>query len=154
MLLWRLTRRPYADLDGKGGEEQLFDARWHTRGRPVVYLAATPALALLEVRVHLELPPGLLPDDYVLMKVNAPDDVERRNIRQEDLPAGWQEREELCRPFGDSWLEGAGSALLRVPSAIIEVERNVLLNPQHPDAARVHIEEISSFKWDQRLFRP
>lgn len=152
MILWRLTKRQYADLSGKGGE--LFDARWHTRGRPVVYLAATPALALLEVRVHLELPPGSLPDDYVLMKVKAPADVECRTVRLEDLPPGWQEREELCRPFGNSWLEGAGSALLQVPSAIIEVEHNVLLNPQHPDAARARIEEISPFKWDQRLFRP
>lgn len=152
MLLWRLTRRPYADLDGKGGE--LFDARWHTRGRPVVYLAATPALALLEVRVHLELSPGSLPDDYVLMKVNAPDDVAWRSVEVEDLPGGWQEREELCRPFGDAWLEAKGSALLRVPSAIIEVEHNVLLNPRQPDAARVQTEEITPFRWDQRLFRP
>lgn len=152
MILWRLTKRQYADLSGKGGE--LFDARWHTRGRPVVYLAATPALALLEVRVHLELSPGSIPDDYVLMKVNAPADVECRTVRLEDLPHDWQEREELCRPFGDSWLEGVGSALLRVPSAIIEVEHNVLLNPQHPDAARARIEGIKPFKWDQRLFRP
>jgi len=152
MILWRLTRRPYADPSGKGGE--VFDARWHTRGRPVVYLAATAALALLEVRVHLELLPGSLPDDYVLMRVDAPDDVEFRAIRPGDLPDGWQESEELCRPFGDAWLEGAGSALLRVPSAIIEVEHNVLLNPRHPDAARVQVEEITAFRWDQRLFRP
>jgi len=152
MILWRLTRRPYADLSGKGGE--LFDARWHTRGRPIVYLAATPALALLEVRVHLELSPGFLPDDYVLMKVNAPDDLECRTLRPEDLPQGWQESEELCRAFGDAWLADAGTALLRVPSAIIELEHNVLLNPRHADAARVHVERITPFRWDQRLFRP
>lgn len=152
MILWRLTKHHYADLSGKGGE--MFDARWHTRGRPVVYLAATPALALLEVRVHLELSPDSLPDDYVLMKVNAPDDVEHRSVQLEDLPDRWQEHEELCRPFGDSWLKDTGSALLRVPSAIIEVEHNMLLNPQHPDAARIGVEEISPFKWDQRLFRP
>lgn len=152
MILWRLTKRQYADLGGRGGE--LFDARWHTRGRPVVYLAATPALALLEVRVHLELSPGSLPDDYVLMTVNAPDDVAWRTVEVEDLPRGWQEREELCRPFGDAWLEKESSALLRVPSAIIEVEHNVLFNPRHLDAARVQMEQITPFQWDQRLFRP
>jgi RES domain-containing protein len=152
MILWRLTKRHYADLSGKGGE--LFDARWHTRGRPIVYLAATPALALLEVRVHLELSPGSLPDDYVLMRVHAPDDVASQTVRPRDLPDGWQQSEQLCRPVGDSWLEGAVSALLRVPSATIEVEHNVLFNPQHPDASRLQIEETTPFKWDQRLFRP
>jgi RES domain-containing protein len=73
MILWRLTRRPHADLLGKGGE--LADARWHTRGRPVVYCASTAALAALEVRVHLDLPFDLLPDDYVLMQIATPDNI-------------------------------------------------------------------------------
>ena len=45
MLLWRLTRRPHADLSGRGGE--IADGRWHSRGRPVVYCASSAALAVL-----------------------------------------------------------------------------------------------------------
>jgi RES domain-containing protein len=64
MIVWRLTRRPHADLSGRGGE--LADGRCHTRGRPIVYCAASAALALLEARVHLDLPldcPRLCPDE-------------------------------------------------------------------------------------------
>ena len=151
MVLWRLTRRPHADLSGLGGE--LADGRWHTRGRPVVYCAATAALAVLEVRVHLDLPLELLPDDYVLMKIVAPDELDAPALQASDLPDAWRDHEDLCRPFGDSWLRDGATALLSVPSAIVEVERNLLLNPRHPAAARVHVEGIDPFGWDRRLFR-
>jgi RES domain-containing protein len=152
MILWRLTKRAHADLTGRGGE--LFDARWHARGRPVVYCATSAALAVLEVRVHLELSPRLMPDDYVLMRVAAPDDLKRQVVTLRDLPDGWRESEELCRPFGNAWLREARTPLLSVPSAVIDVEHNLLLNPTHPDGARVHLDELKPFRWDPRLFRP
>jgi RES domain-containing protein len=152
MVLWRLTRRPYADLSGRGGE--LVDGRWHTRGRPVVYCAGTAALAVLEVRVHLDLPLELLPDDYVMMRIAAPDDLDVQTLELSDLPADWRQSEEVCRSFGDAWLRPASVALLSVPSAIVDAERNVLLNPKHTDAARLRVEEVVSFTWDGRLFQP
>ena len=151
MILWRLTRRPYADLSGRGGE--LADGGWHTRGRPVVYFAASAALAVLEVRVHLDLPLDLLPDDYVLMQIEAPDDLALRIIGPSDLPTGWRPREDLCRPIGHAWLEEGSTALLSVPSAVVEVERNVLLNPRHPEAGYVSVADVTPFGWDERLFR-
>jgi RES domain-containing protein len=127
MIVSRLTRRPYADLSGRGGE--LADGRWHTRGRSIVYCAATAALALLEARVHLDLPLDLMPDDYVLMRIDAPDGLALRTLGTSDLPAGWRLHEDLCRPLGDAWLDEAATALLSVPSAVVEVEPNILLNP-------------------------
>lgn len=152
MRLWRLTRRAHADLSGRGGE--LTDGRWHTRGRPVVYGAATAALAVLDVRVHLDLPLELVPDDYVMMTIVAPESFEVRALQASELPDGWRSSEELCRPFGDSWLRDRRTPLLSVPSAIIDVERNLLLNPRHPDATHAAVEGIVPFRWDRRLFRP
>jgi len=71
MILWRLCRQPHADLNGEGARR--FGGRWNRPGHPVVYLAEHPALAALEVRVHLDLPFALLPADYVLMQVVVPD---------------------------------------------------------------------------------
>jgi len=150
MVLWRLTRRPHADLSGRGGE--LAEGRWHTRGRPVVYCATTAALTVLEVRVHLDLPLELLPDDYVMTRIEAPEDLAMRTVELANLPKGWQKDENLCRPVGDLWLAECSTPLLAVPSAIVEVERNLLVNPKHPDAARVTVAEITAFTWDERLF--
>ena len=43
------------------------------------------------------------------------------------------------------------SLLLRVPSAIIEEEFNVLINPLHPDIKYVSIESIKEFRLDPRI---
>jgi len=40
---------------------------------------------------------------------------------------------------------------LNVPSAIITVERNVLLNPRHPEAQRIRIISDEAFTLDTRL---
>ena len=151
MVLWRLTRRPYADLHGRGGE--LADGRWHTRGRPVVYGSSTAALAALEVRVHLDLPFDLLPDDYVLMRIAVPDDMAVRAVEPRGLPESWRERDsQSCRAIGDAWLAELSSALLLVPSVIIPFEQNVLINPLHREAARLAIADLTPFAWDSRLW--
>jgi RES domain-containing protein len=151
MIVWRLTGRPHADLSGRGGE--LADGRWHMRGRPIVYCAASAALALLEARLHLDLPLDLLPDDYDLMKMDAPDELAVRTIGLPDLPAGWRLREDLCRRIGDARLAEAAAPLLSVPSAVVEVERNILINPRHASAKRIAVNEIVLFGWDERLLR-
>ena len=51
MFLWRISN--YRTLDGRGGLET--SARWHSQGRPIVYLAESVSGALLEVLVHFEL---------------------------------------------------------------------------------------------------
>lgn len=92
MLAWRLCRKPYADLKGEGA--RLYGGRWNSPGRPLVYAASTAALAVLEIRVHLDLPPELLPDDYVLITIDlgvlAVEDGSGIPVDQ--------------RGFGDTWL--------------------------------------------------
>jgi RES domain-containing protein len=52
---------------------------------------------------------------------------------------------------GDNWLRGAESALLRVPSAIVPKAANYLLNPAHPDEARVSLAATLRAAFDPRL---
>ncbi len=141
MDVWRLCRRPHADLAGEGA--RLFGGRWNSAGRPMVYLAEHPALAALEVRVHLDLPFELLPVDYVLMDVVVPDE-----------PSVVCEAVEGSVAIGDAWLTEARSAVLRVPSVLVPHAWNVLLNPRHPDAAGASIRAIETFGFDPRLWRP
>jgi RES domain-containing protein len=141
MIAWRLCRRPHADLTGEGA--RLFGGRWNKPGRPVVYLAEHPALAALEVRVHLDLPFELLPVDFVLMRVGVPDDPDTAFAVEQDTVA-----------TGDAWLAEARSVALRVPSVLIPHAWNVLLNPRHPEAAQALIQDTEPFGFDPRLWRP
>jgi RES domain-containing protein len=138
--LWRLCRRPYADLSGEGG--RLYAGRWHDTGRPIIYTATEPALAVLEVRANLDLPFALLPDDYVLMRLEA------AAMHPEHIPS----LPPNPRDFGNAWLTSRRSALLQVPSVVVPQASNMLINPLHPDAAHLSIADIIPFAFDARLW--
>ena len=138
---WRLCRRRYANLSGDGA--RLFGGRWNSAGRPLVYLAEHPALAALEVRVHLDLPFELLPVDFVLMRVVVA-----------SVPETQSAVDEVSIALGNAWLSEARSAALLVPSVLVPHAWNILLNPSHPDAGRAAIGEIEAFSFDPRLWRP
>ena len=141
MLAWRLCRAPFADLSGEGARR--YGGRWNTRGRALVYAAETAALAVLEIRVRLDLPPELLPDEYVLVTINlAALAVET----VADIP-------EHPRQYGDDWTSSQRTPVLRVPSAIIPESCNLLLNPAHGQAGEASIAAIRPFTFDARLWR-
>ncbi|MGO9209074.1 MAG: RES family NAD+ phosphorylase [Terriglobales bacterium] len=149
MTLWRISR--HSTLEGHGG--LLASARWHTQGRPVVYLAETPTGALLEVLVHLELTPDSLPSHYGLLKVEAPDAISIRTLGPADLSGAWVGDVISTRTIGDEWLASDSAVLLRVPSAIVPETFNVLLNPVHPDAGRLQVLWHEQYPWDARLLK-
>jgi RES domain-containing protein len=146
MNLWRLTE--YPSLDGEGG--RLYSARWNTAGEPIVYLAASPPGALIEILVHLELEESELPPIYKLLRITVPD---RLKIPTLTIPTGdsWKTDETITRKIGDTWLKSRRSALARVPSAILPDTFNYLLNPLHPDATRITIAETHNAILDPRL---
>lgn len=137
---WRVGRAAYTDLSGEGARRH--GGRWNSPGLPVVYMAEHPALAVLEVRVHLDLPPDLLPDDYALMRVDLPDEPPEEVAAMPPDP----------REAGDDWLRSGRTAVLRVPSAIVPTATNLLLNPRHPRAAEAQVSLTRPFQFDVRLW--
>lgn len=140
MLAWRLCRAPYADLTGDGARR--YAGRWNPRGWPVVYAASSAALAVLEVRVHLDLPPELLPDDYLLLTIDLSDLAIEEVVALPVDPAA----------FGGAWLREQRSPVLQVPSLNVPESPNLLLNPGHPDAARAGNIARRRFEFDRRLW--
>lgn len=150
MHVWRLARSVYPALDGEGA--RLHGGRWNEPGTPVVYTSGSLSLAALELLVHLD--PDRLPDDLVAYTVEVPDGLERRRITAGDLPKEWNRRVEVpaLRRIGETWAVNRDAVALRVPSAVIPEEHNVLLNPRHPDARAIHVADRRPFDFDPRLF--
>jgi len=140
MHVWRVCRRPFANLSGEGA--RLYGGRWNSPGRPMVYAAESAALSVLEVRVHLDLDWRVLPDDYVLMAIDTGDLLAETLAETPVDP----------RAVGDAWLASGRSALLRTPSFIVPESANVLVNPAHRDAARLAVASIKPFAFDARLW--
>jgi len=148
--LWRISN--YMDLSGEGALGT--SGRWHTEGRLVVYLADCPAGALLERIVHLmdRNEDGILPRFYQLLLISVPDDFATKELNTL-APTDWMERPEFTRNLGDAWLASLETAMARVPSAIVPRTWNYILNPEHPDAKQVKVEEVIQERFDNRLFR-
>ena len=151
MRVWRICRMPYVDiaLDGIGG--MYTSGRWHNKGHPIVYTATSAALAALEVLVHVD--PLTAPTDLRLLAIELPDDLSIEVLEPIMLPEGWRSvpAPAALQTLGSSWLTSGRTAALNVPSAVIKVERNVLLNPRHPEMQRVCIHSDEAFSFDIRL---
>jgi RES domain-containing protein len=142
MQAWRICRRPFSDLSGDGA--RIYGGRWNSPGFSVVYAASTAALAVLEVRVHLDLPPELLPDDHLLVTIDL-DALAVEDVTQ--APPAPQ-------AFGDRWLREGRTPVLRVPSAIVPESTNLLLNARHPTVAGARVIDQRRFAFDRRLWLP
>ena len=149
MHVYRICRAPYRALDGEGARR--YGGRWNEPGVAVVYTASSLSLAALEGLVHLD--PGEVPDDLLAQTIDVPDDVITQTVRVADLPSGWAQMVEhpACRALGTEWARAGATAGLRVPSAPVPDERNVLLNPAHPEFARIIVLAERAFTYDPRL---
>jgi RES domain-containing protein len=146
MVLWRISR--HRNLSGVGGLKAA--GRWHHAGRPIVYLAETPAAALLEVCVHTSA--SDVPPEFTLLKVEGPD-IEVPSINVDALPEDWRTRLSVTRDLGTAWLEKNESVLLRVPSAIVPETMNYLFNPANRQAPEFRMVEAMGYPFDPRLKR-
>jgi RES domain-containing protein len=144
--VFRVCRARYARLDGAGA--RLVGGRWNSSGRAVVYMAESIALAVLENLVHMTRQD--FPRGYVCVAAALPDGISILN--EKDLREQPALADLSTEQLGDWWLDSQTSAVLQVPSFVIAGEHNFLLNPVHPEFARIQVEPPAIFHFDERLF--
>lgn len=152
MRVWRLCRAGYAATAFDGEGAQLFGGRWNEKGVPVVYTSATLSLAVLEVLVHHRVP--LPPQDFVAISAELPPRLRPSVIKPAQLPLAWQADPppHALQRLGSEWAASSRSLVLAVPSALIPQEFNYLINPRHPDFARLTLTSPQKFPFDPRLW--
>jgi RES domain-containing protein len=145
---WRIVKAKHAATSFDGEGARLNGGRWNSVGVRVVYVSCSKSLAALETLVHLKLP---VTAKYVVIPLQF-DDALVETFPTATLPAGWDaEPPSLAsQQIGDAWVKATRSALLALPS-IITGETNYLINPAHPDFARIKIGKAEPFTFDPRL---
>jgi RES domain-containing protein len=150
MLVYRIaTSKHINDLSGEGA--RLHGGRWNHRGTAVLYTSETRSLATVELVVHVSL--SFAPTDLKMATIEVPDEPAPEEVDVAALPPNWRAfpaPPELA-DLGTSWARSGRSLLLRVPSAVVEHEHNILINPAHPDIARVVLAKVEDFRLDRRL---
>jgi RES domain-containing protein len=117
-----------------------------------VYLGGSLALAALELLVHIDYERAL--QEHRAIPVDFDESLLLR-VASDSLPGNWAASEGLVhtQALGDAWVRQGASALLAVPSRVVSVEPNYLLNPQHPDAKLIRIGTPQPFRYDPRLLK-
>jgi RES domain-containing protein len=137
----------YPIFDATGST--LAPGRWNTAGSPVIYTSEHYSTALLEKLVHGS---GMLPPHQHFTTTTIPKGTSYEVFSPPDLP-GWDAMPAtVSKAYGERWAQGRRSAILLVPSVIARVERNVLINPNHPEFGGIEVSLHEPVYWDRRLF--
>ncbi len=149
MKIHRITPQKFAlDLSGMGAK--LYGGRWNRVGVPLLYTSENLSLAVLENIVHIQ-NPAILPT-FKAITIEIPDSFREYSVN--DFPENWvsQDGFEELRKLTDDFIKSGEFLSMKVPSAIIEMEYNFLVNPQHSLFKDISIIKQQDFSFDQRLF--
>jgi RES domain-containing protein len=152
MIVYRLAKKIYCtDLSGTGAE--LTGGRWNFKGTRVLYTADSRALCMAEIAVHT--PIGIIPRDYFLIMIEFPDETTGITIDDKSLPDKWNSfpYSQKTQKIGDDLIKGMEYLYIKVPSAVVQGDFNILINPLHKEFSNVKIVKTEKFDFDERLFK-
>ncbi len=138
-------------FDGEGAYR--FGGRWNSCGTRIVYTAGSLSLAALEMLVHLS-------DEEILFSYSfAAAEFDESLILPieefQNLPKNWSASPpplEIQR-IGDEWANSKASIVLKVPTSVLPVEFNYLINIRHPEVSKIKLGEPQDFTFDKRLYK-
>jgi RES domain-containing protein len=148
---WRIYNSRYGDpLSGEGARR--YGGRWNPKGVSVIYLADSPALAMLEILVRA---PGL---QQARQFRAAEIDIDARlipAIPTARLPPGWdgEPASPISQDFGNRQFTGRHRLGFRVPSVVVPIQQNAVILTSHkrfPQAAKI-IRSNLPCPFDRRL---
>ncbi len=149
--VWRMVTARFIDTAFSGEGARRYGGRWNHKGVPLVYTAGSQSLAMLEMLVQDE----PLRARYFMMPAEIPSGLRMDQVNLDQLPPDWREHSarERLRTIGTEWATQQSSPILAVPSTVVTAETNYLLNPKHPDFAKMSIGEPQELVTDLRLIK-
>jgi RES domain-containing protein len=115
----------------------------------MIYSSEHYSTALLEKLVRGS---GQLPHNQHFVTISIPRGVSYEIFLPPALP-GWDAMPAtVSKPYGELWCRQRRSAILLVPSVVARLDRNILINPAHPDFALIETSLHEPVFWDRRLF--
>lgn len=153
MLVYRLLQAAYRHEPLSGQGAALYGGRWNPKGLSLLYTTESPALSLLEVLVHLN--PKRIPE-YHLVTIEVPDSI--RVYRVDELPVDWRATGSVqplpSQTFLLDWLRAPDRLVVEVPSSIVPIMANYLINPRHELFSACKVIDSAPFEIDERLYDP
>ncbi len=150
MKVYRIALKKYiSDLSGKGA--YLYGGRWNSQGIYVLYASSNASLAILEFICNSN--NLMLAHQMGMAQIDMPQSIKFKNISLNELPPYWNNYPTpiALKTIGDNWVRENKTLALVVPSAVINIESNILINPAHPDFKFINLTLLDDFIFDKRL---
>jgi RES domain-containing protein len=150
MIVYRVANIKHKDstLSGLGAEK--VGGRWNEIGTRAVYCSENISLALLEYYVHSE-NIAYLPSKILVAKIEFPDDFKIEELTE--LPERWNQYPYSSNTTSifTNLAKDRDFFALRVPSTIVGLESNIILNPLYKEFGKVEIAGFIELPIDERL---
>lgn len=152
---WRIIRKKRLTDAFTGEGARLGGGRWNHAGMPVVYVSETLSLAAMELFVHFTRKDIKLSKSLIAIPLEIPDSLKITVVSINDLKADWRisPPSNSTKDIGTEWAQKCISPVLRVPSAVIPHEFNLVLNPKHNDFKMIKIGKQQPFILDERMWK-
>jgi RES domain-containing protein len=150
MIVYRVANVKYKDTTLLGIGAEKVGGRWNSVGTRAVYCSQNISLALLEYYVHSE-NIAYLPKEILIAKIQFPDEFLIEELKE--LPERWNQypySSKTTEVFTDL-AKNRNRFALRVPSTIVGLESNIILNPLFKDFGKVEVVEFIELPIDERL---
>ena len=149
MIVYRICGEAHnEDITGTGSK--LFGGRWNSKGIAMLYVSEHISLSVLEMLVHSNFKDFSIP--LSLLKISLPETTLINDIKIAKLKIDWQEDISYTKFIGNEFIKSNTNLVLKVPSAVVNEENNLLINPLHKDFKKVKITEVKTFRTDKRFF--
>jgi RES domain-containing protein len=147
MLVYRIVLAKYAGKLIASGRA----ARWNPNEVEMIYTASSRSLACLENVVHRN--QVELSQLFSILTIECPDRINIQTIPLNTLPSNWADFDQMTitQRIGEKWIKEGKSAILQVPSSIVNEEVNYLLNPNHKDFGLIKFIKTQPFVFDDRI---
>jgi len=147
MLAYRIVLAKYAGKLVASGRA----ARWNPNEVEMIYTASSRSLACLENVVHRN--QVGLSQLFSILTIECPEHIKIKPISLDDLPENWADFSQMTKTqsIGEKWIRENETAILQVPSSIVNEEVNYLINPNHPDFSAIKLIKTQPFVFDDRI---
>jgi RES domain-containing protein len=139
------------DLSGQGAK--IYGGRWNAVGNAMLYSSFSPSLAMLEFACNASGITKTIQTSLLTLKLDSKVKIEI--ITLNDLPVNWQQvpSPDSLKVIGNNWLKSNKTLAMKVPSAIMPLECNLLINSLHKDFFKLEIENFVDMNIDSRILK-
>lgn len=148
--VWRICHRKFKKTAFSGEGARLYGGRFNSEGNAVVYTSGSLSLSLLELIVQMNDRSQL--KDCVIFSADIPVSAIWEPSLKE-LPDDWNNIPYLSntQKFGDNWIQSKKTAAMRIPSVVVPIEFNYVINPFHREFSKIRISDADDFSFDERI---